>query len=155
MSEPANSVFALLLSLQGGRLLLPNLAVAEVVSLDGLQAPSAGAPAWLLGRLPWQGLEIPLLRFESLNGRPVDAPGRRSRAVIVNCLGRQLATGRFGLVCDGYPHLATIEADALQAAELRPDDHSGFVLCRAVLGGESVAIPDLDALEQALAAVAG
>jgi chemosensory pili system protein ChpC len=155
MSEAATSVFALLVSLHGGRLLLPNLAVAEVVSLDGLQPPSAGAPAWLLGRLPWQGLEIPVLRFESLNGRTVAAPGRRSRAVIVNTIGRKLATGRFGLLCEGYPHLATIEAGALQAAALRPDDDPGFVLSRAVLGGESVVIPDLEALEQALAAVTG
>lgn len=155
MSEAESSVFALLVSLQGGRLLLPNLAVAEVVSLDGLQPPSAGAPAWLLGRLPWQGLEIPVLRFESLNGKAVDAPGRRSRAVIINTLGRKLATGRFGLLCDGYPHLATIERDALQPTELRPDDHAAFVLSRAVLGGESVAIPDLEALEQALATVSG
>ena len=47
--------------------LLPNVAVAEVLSARPLQ-PVAGGPAWLLGNLDWRGYRVPVLALEALAG---------------------------------------------------------------------------------------
>jgi chemosensory pili system protein ChpC len=63
MSSAPQQLYAVLVALQSDTLLLPNLAVAEVVALEGLR-PISGAPPWFAGMVNWQGRELPIARFE-------------------------------------------------------------------------------------------
>src|SRR3546814_5251697 len=54
-----------LITIAGGRLLLPNASMAEIISLsDPERVPQA--PGWLLGRVRWRGWRVPVVAFSRL-----------------------------------------------------------------------------------------
>ena len=101
-----DSLFTILIALEDDHLILPNVAVAEVMGVDGLQ-PREDAPAWFMGMLMREGVAVPLIDFEALNGRPSPMP-RRARAVFLHTLGNTLQQPMVALLSRGYPHLVNI-----------------------------------------------
>ena len=146
-------LYAVLVSVQNDTLLLPNLGVAEVVSREGLRAPAPNSPGWFAGVMNWQGVELPVARFERMNGATVDAPGRRSRIVVMNTVSGRLSAGRFGLLCEGYPHLVTLNRAAIRVADQRPGDNIKLILTRALVASQETVIPNLEYIETELARV--
>src|SRR5581483_668713 len=111
MSGAPQQLYAVLVALQADTLLLPNLAVAEVVAPEGLR-PLPGAPTWFAGLLNWQGRELPIARFELLNNGAAEPPSRRTRIAVINCVSTCLSAGRYGILAEGYPHLVTLNRSA-------------------------------------------
>ena len=60
----AASLTGLLLPLSDRTLLVPNVALAELIPYRAPQA-TPGLPAWLLGQVAWRDLRLPLLSFEA------------------------------------------------------------------------------------------
>lgn len=148
-------LYAVLISLAGDTLLLPNLAVAEVVARDAVQ-PAPQLPPWLAGTLEHGGRRLPVLRFERLNGGGSESDTRRERVVIINTLGRHLPSGQFALITQAYPHLVTLNRAALQALPLHDEDRAELLLARVRVANQDALIPDLDRVEIEIArAVAG
>jgi chemosensory pili system protein ChpC len=152
MSEAApQQLYAVLVALQSDTLLLPNLAVAEVISLEQLR-PLDGAPDWFAGMFSWQGRELPIARFELLNNGAAEAPGRRTRIAVINAVSTRLSAGRYGILTEGYPHLVTLNRAALKPGDARPQD-SDLVLSRVRVASQEALIPNLERLEAELAGV--
>ena len=81
----ANSLTGLLVPLSDRTLLVPNVAVAELIPYRAPQV-SAGMPAWFLGQVAWRDLRLPLLSFEAASdGQPQVGAG--ARVVVLNALG--------------------------------------------------------------------
>jgi chemosensory pili system protein ChpC len=140
-----------LIALSGDTLLLPNLAVAEVVARDAIQPLSQLPPPWLAGQIDWSGRRLPVLRFEALNrGKPASDP-RRERVVVLNSHGRHLPSGQFALVTQAYPHLVTLNRAALQPLALRETDRPELLLARVRVANQEALIPDLDMIEAEIA----
>ncbi len=151
MSGVPQQLYAVLVALQADTLLLPNLAVAEVVSPEGLR-PLPGAPTWFAGLLNWQGRELPIARFELLNNGAAEPPSRRTRIAVINCVSTRLTAGRYGILAEGYPHLVTLNRSALRSAEGRPQD-SELVLTRVRVASQEALIPNLERIEAEMATV--
>jgi len=135
----------------GGRsLILPNVAVAELVGFQEPE-PEAGAPDWLLGNIQWRGRSIRVLSFgAALGDGPGDYRGQRLRIAVVNTLSGNPELPYIGVLTMGISRLVRVSADNLTA------DPSGAVnsdlVLQAVLVGEQPAwIPNLDRLEQMVA----
>ncbi|WP_020648540.1 chemotaxis protein CheW [Solimonas variicoloris] len=143
-------LYAVLIALAGDTLLLPNLAVAEVVARDAVQ-PNPRLPPWLPGLLEWNGRRLPVLRFEPLNRGEAASDPRRERLVVLNSNGRHLPSGQFALVTQAYPHLVTLNRAALQPLPLRERDRPELLLARARVANQEALIPDLDMLEAEIA----
>ena len=144
----ARTVRALLVPLQGGRmLLLPNAAVAEVVTLRDLAPAPPEAPAWRLGTLPWRGLALPVVAYEALDGEAASAPG--AQVLVLNRLEAGAGLGYYGLVAAGIPHLMVVGEGQLEA--VAAPGAGGYALCDLRLGESRAAIPDLAAIEARLA----
>jgi len=152
MSAAPQQLYAVLVALQSDTLLLPNLAVAEVVAMQDVR-PLPGAPAWFAGLINWQGQELPVARFELLNNGGADLPSRRTRVVVVNSVSTRLSAGRYGLMAEGYPHLVTLNRAALRPADPRPQDSPGLVLSRVRVASQEALIPNLERIEQEMARV--
>ncbi len=151
MSGAPQQLYAVLVALQSDTLLLPNLAVAEVVSLDGLRLLS-GSPPWFAGLLPWQGRELPIARFELLNNGAAEPPSRRTRIAVINSVSSRLSAGRYGILTEGYPHLVTLNRSALRPAESRPQDGE-LILSRVRVASQEALIPNLERIEIEMAGV--
>ena len=89
-------------------------------------------------------------RIDTLNGgrRPEDA--RRSRVVVVHSFGRHLEAHALGLLTQGYPHLVTLNRNAVRAASLRGSDRDDLVLSRVRIASQDAVIPDLETIESDL-----
>ncbi len=97
-NTPANptpdSLTGLLLPLSDRTLLLPNVAVAELIAYRNPQV-AAGVPQWYLGQVAWRDLRLPLLSFEAASsGEPqtaVDIGGETARIPDLAGLEEKLA----------------------------------------------------------------
>lgn len=149
--------YALLIGLHDDAMILPNAALAEVVTRNRLQplSPATGSKvgAARIGSLQWQGRELPVISFEALNGGsipPVDH--RRVRLVVLHALSERLPSRAYALLCEGHPQLMPLNVAALRPVPLRSGDRPEFVLTRARIATREVLIPDMERIEAELAA---
>ncbi len=140
-----SSLTGLVVPLADRTLLLPNVAVAELIPYRAPPA-LAGMPDWFLGQVAWRDLSLPLLSFEAASGGTAVA-GDGARIAILNALGGRANVKFIALLVQGIPRSLRVTEDlprtdvplaALELAAVKVDD--------AVLR-----IPDLEGLEQLLA----
>ncbi|WP_028693546.1 chemotaxis protein CheW [Pseudomonas cremoricolorata] len=136
-----SSLTGLLLPLGDRTLLLPNVAIAELVGQRQLSCEQ-GALDWHMGWLDWRQQRLPLIGFEAACGGHTPC-GERARIVVLNALG-DTGLRYLALLLQGIPRsckldsqlnyvdvpLAALELAAVQVAE------------------QVVRVPDLAALER-------
>ncbi|WPC04866.1 chemotaxis protein CheW [Pseudomonas sp. MBLB4123] len=138
------SLTALQVPLADRSLLLPNVAVAELIPYRAPQV-SAGMPAWFLGQIAWRDLRLPLLSFEAASDGQVQI-GSGARVAVINALGGRPKVKFIALLVQGIPHSVKVDAGLPRGdAPLAPLELEAVALGEAVLK-----IPDLVALEQML-----
>lgn len=141
----ANSLTGLLVPLTDRTLLLPNVAVAELIPYRAPQL-SAGMPSWFLGQIAWRDLRLPLLSFEAASdGQASVSPG--ARVAVINALGGRPAVKFIAVLLQGIPRSIKVGAELVRAdVALSPLELDAVQFGEAVLK-----IPDLIGLEQKLA----
>ena len=139
------SLTGLLMPLSDRTLLLPNVAVAELIPYRAPQV-TEGMPDWFLGQIAWRDLRLPLLSFEAASdGQAVVNSG--SRVAVINALGGRPMVKFIAVLVQGIPRSIKLEANLARAeAVLSPLELDAVQLGEAVLK-----IPDLIGLEQKLA----
>lgn len=142
-----DSIRTLIIPMQGRNLLLPNVAVAEVVPYMRPRA-LADAPEWLLGTISWRGLTIPLVSYDGLYGAGVQAGVGQARIAVLNTVHPDSGLKFYALVTAGIPQLKRVNTDLLQ--EVSTEDATG-VLSQVQIGEIQAVIPDLSALESMVA----
>lgn len=151
MTTQRDEIYAVLMALGTDTLLLPNAAVVEVVGADRLQAAAPAAPAWYAGRIAHQNLSVPVVRYDVLNGGPKLQDVKRTRLAIVHAITDRLRSGLYAIVCQGYPHLVTLNRTALKPDTRLDRDRPNMVLSRVSIGNTNALIPNLEAIEQQIA----
>ncbi|KAF1006061.1 MAG: hypothetical protein GAK32_02536 [Pseudomonas fluorescens] len=144
LEHRSSQLTGLLLPLADRQLLLPNVAVAELIDFQRGE-PASDAPPWYLRQVTWRDRQLPLISFEAVCGGP-SVVGERARIVVLNTLGGRSALKFIALVIQGIPR------------SYKLDNQLSYVdvpLCRlelaAVQVGEHVAkVPDLQGLETLL-----
>lgn len=136
-----SSLTGLLLPLGDRTLVLPNVAVAELVGQRTLSCQQ-GQIDWHMGWLDWRQQRLPLIGFEAACGGQTLC-GERARIVVLNALG-DTGLRHLALLLQGIPRSCKLDSQLnyvdvpLAALELA-----------AVQVGEQVArVPDLAALER-------
>lgn len=148
MSEPRslpNEIRGVMVSVTGGRVLVPSTTMAEVITYAH-PAPVEAAPPWLLGRLAWRGWNVPVLAFSVLAGVATHEPADNSRVAILKALTGHARLPYFGVLSQGFPRLTLVSQ-----ASLLPDREAGElpvgVRERVRVHDEPAWIPDLAAVE--------
>ena len=149
MAYNDDEIRSVLVQTAGGRLLLPNASVAEVLVWTQPQALPA-APAWLLGQFEWHGRQVPLAAFAPMVGLAEETALPNSRIVVLKALGGNSELPYFALLAQGFPRLAAVPRDGL-LAEATEEDLPPGVHMRVLLEDETALLPDLDKLEGMLA----
>ncbi|MBA1202952.1 chemotaxis protein CheW [Pseudomonas capeferrum] len=144
-----SSLTGLLLPLGDRTLVLPNVAVAELIGHQSFTCES-NQPAWHLGWVDWRRQSLPLIGFESACGGRTPC-GERARIVILNALG-ETGLRYLAVLLQGIPRscrldsqlnyvdvpLASLELAAVQVADLvaRVPDLVALerLVCQAALG---------------------
>ncbi len=148
---PDITVRSQLIPLAGMTLLLPTTGIAEIVAWQTPE-PLDDAPDWLLGRVTWRGLRIPLLSFEAANGLACGEVLRGGRMAVMNGIGADADLTFYALQIQGIPHLALVDGVNIEATS-EPEAMLPLVLDYATVQEQDVLIPDQDKLEAMLKSV--
>jgi chemosensory pili system protein ChpC len=116
----------------------------EYIAITGLEDDDH----WLLGRIGWRNMELPLLSMERLMVGTDAEPGLRSRIIIIKAVGNPPGMPYFGIVARQIPRLVTV-----QEATIEPLDDVGEmpgVQSQVLANGEPALVPDLESVVQRL-----
>ena len=142
LDHRVGSLTCLLLPLADRYLLLPNVAIAELIDYQRGE-PSSDSPPWHLRQITWRDHPLPLISFEAASGSPL-LIGERARIVILNTLSANPALKYIAMVVQGIPRSYKLDSQlSFVDVPLCPLERA------AVQVGEHVAkIPDLWGLER-------
>lgn len=143
MTDAPNDIRGVLIQVEGGRLLLPNATVSEVLSY-ATPEPVEGAPDWILGRIRWRGWQLPLVAWARLAGTaPDEAGGLGSKVAVLKALHGNPRLPYFALLTQGFPRLVTVSRPALVADA---GDLPDAALASVLLNEDRALVPDMDAI---------
>lgn len=149
MTENAHIIRGVLIQVAGTRLLLPNAAIAEVMSFAPPE-PIDDAPDWLLGRIRWRGWGLPLISFSRYSGIADEQGGLGSKVIVLKSLGGDTKRPYFAVLTQGFPRLVTVTDAALSRLDEAGDELPEGVLSRVRLSEDNAYVPDLEELEASL-----
>jgi chemosensory pili system protein ChpC len=142
-------VRSVLIPLHGQQLLLPNAAVAEVMSYQQPELAGDNFPEWFLGHLVWRGVMIPVVSFEGLLGEAVTMPSHRGRILVLNALGEQDRISHIGMAVQAIPSLVRVSEDNI--VPIKPDNKEKpqpLIRQKVELDMSLALIPDMDEVER-------
>jgi chemosensory pili system protein ChpC len=149
MNEPLpREIRCVLIPSAGVRLLLPNAAVAEVITLAGVEPVEQG-PEWLRGFIEWRGWRIPLVSFDHVARPDPEAPVQAPRVAVLKAVGQHPELPYLAVMTHGFPRLTTLNAELLLPTHDGHDLPFG-VRARVLVRDDTAIIPDLEALEAAV-----
>ena len=144
MEKSEQSIRCLSLPLEDTELLVPGSVVAEVIPYLSHTPIDLDTP-WMLGRIPWRGLALPLVSFEvAANVSNHAAIGRR--VAVFNTVGGDPALPFYAVFIQAVPRL--IQLDHRSLKEVHGDTGSPLIRNLAEYSGNRIAIPELERLEQ-------
>lgn len=147
-AEQARELKCLVLPVTGTPLIVPNSAVAEIITQQDI-APSEDTPDWFLGTGAWRGTEIPLIAFDRLCGERHDVPEASGRFVVLFGVESEGAPPFYGIRIDALPRSETVDGERLQAAQ-GPEHGSSHVAARATVGERVCLVPAFEVLGRTL-----
>lgn len=145
MADLPSEIPGLLIPMHGRPWLVPNIVVAEIIPLRQPERPGHG-PEWLLGWINWRDEEIPLLSFEKLNDSGQVSIGQDARIAVINTVTGKLKF--YAVIIQGIPRQSRIGNDDIVE---EPVQNGPAEAMYVQLGGDLAVIPDLDAIERAIA----
>lgn len=149
MARLPEQIASLLIPMVGRPVLLPNVAVAEIVPWQQPE-PVEGKPQWILGEVVWRGVKIPVLSLELMNDPELEDAAYGNRLAVLNGVGHS-KRDFYAISVQGIPRLVRVFPDELgneqDATEERAYD------MHVQVSGERAVIPDLAAVERELDAV--
>ncbi|MCW9024859.1 MAG: chemotaxis protein CheW [Gammaproteobacteria bacterium] len=145
-SKYKNALHCLVIPLENEKIILPNTAVAEVITYVNPDAIE-NAPDWLLGKISWRDQAIPLISYELASGANETGISAR-RIAVLNTLNGNAQLPYLAILIQGIPQLRLIQEDNISDEEL-PDTygHRQAISACVKLNEELILVPDLDDLE--------
>lgn len=154
MSIEHKELYSLLIPLRTERLLVPRMCVAEVISFaEATRTRDESAPDWFLGVIDWNNRRVPVVSFDGAVQEERKNKRSRARVVVFHALTQELKTGYYGLLTQGFPQLVRVNPDVLGLETEQPLPASFPALCRARMIHEYPLVPDIERLEQMIAAL--
>jgi chemosensory pili system protein ChpC len=142
----SQDIRGVMIQVAGGRLLLPNATIAEVMSYADPE-PIDDTPDWLLGRIRWRGWQLPLIAFARLSGIAEEQGGLGSKVIVLKALGGDPKFPYFALLTQGFPRLVTVSRDTLVTDTSIEEALPEGVQARVLLNENEALLPDLEHVE--------
>ena len=146
VDEPVVQIGSLLLPVVDAVLLVPQLAVAEVLSSGDLLSDEICDSPYCYGYINWREQNIPLLSFDSLNSGQRPPFDKTIKIVICNAVFKAAALGFYAMVVSGFPRSLRLDSEADMVFKGSPTDQKGAQIA-VDINGEKALIPDFEFIE--------
>ncbi len=138
-----DEVASLLIPMVGRPMLLPNVAVAEIVPWEEPEKQD-NAPEWFLGYVSWRGVDVPLVSLELMNDTDVDEAYSGHRIAVLNGVG-STKKEFYAVSVQGLPRLIRVFGEEVSGDEQLSEPAYDM---NVLVSGERAMIPDLDYVEK-------
>lgn len=145
MAELPEQIASLLIPMIGRPLLLPNVAVAEIVTWDQPEKPE-DSPEWYLGKVDWRGVDLPVVSLELMNNPEIEDAAQGQRLAVINGVG-ECKLPFYAISVQGIPRLVRVYPEEMGNEE-QSEDRAYDTL--VMVSGERAVIPDLANVEREL-----
>lgn len=142
----AEQLATLLFYIENAQLMLPDIAVAEIIEYRELES-IGDAPTWLKGSMAWRGLTVPVIALETLNHEAPLSLQSSSKIIVLNSAS-DVPFRYWGFIAKEAPKLQRIASDSIVNDPNEPLGEAQ--LMAAELYGEPIMIADLEKIEQLL-----
>lgn len=143
METQVEQLRAVLIALPGGKLMLPNTTVSEIVTYAAPEAVE-DKPDWYLGAIRWKGYRLPLVSFSAMAGWEPRESVAGAKIAILKGLSGESRLPYFALLTQGFPRLVNIASDQL----IDDPEHASAYFSSAYLDNDAIAVPNLEAVER-------
>lgn len=140
-----HEIRGVMLPVTGGRVLVPNTTMAEVITYAHPTVVE-DAPPWLLGRITWRGWGLPVVAFSALAGIADGESADNAHVAILKALSGHARLPYFGVLTQGFPRLTLVSENMLVADPDAAELPTG-VREQVLVHNEPAWIPDLATLE--------
>ena len=145
----AKKIKCVLLTLRTENVVVPNAALAEIVSLRDV-GKIDNAPQWLLGKMHWRGVDIPLVSFEAA-AEGANAAMSANQAAVIHLIS---ADGKavypyVGLSISGVPHISEFTKEQITVDAQERKAHP-MVAQRIRINGAAASILNIDSIASML-----
>lgn len=141
-------VKSLLLPMKTSNVIVPNAAIAEIVSVEQV-LPVNDAPPWMLGYLSWRRRSVPLLSFDAVQQGEPDFLTARSKIAVLYSISEDSTFPYMALLMQRAPKVMNVSENQIKQAGA--DQNSGNIklVVQNVVVGDGIAadILDLKAVE--------
>ena len=134
---------SVMVPVSGHDLLLPNAAIAEVVSYTPPE-PVPGSAEWLLGTMMWRGWQVPLISFARLIDQTQTETTQGARICITKTLVKNDKMPYIGILAQGHPRLITVTEENF--VEVSTEGNPIGVAGQVTVNEREAMVPDLDRL---------
>lgn len=153
MNTPVSQdIRGVLISVTGGKLMLPNATVAEVITYSNPE-PVSDAPAWLLGRVRWRGWGLPIVSYSRMVGWSMETASLGAKVAVLKGVGNHAKMPYFAILTQGFPRLITIAENELHETEALDAELTDGIYSQAQFHNDDCVVPDLANLESQIVAV--
>ena len=142
METQVEQMRAVLMALPGGKLMLPNTTVSEIITYAAPEAVE-GKPEWFLGVIRWKGYRLPLISFSAMSGWTPRESVTGAKIAVLKGLSGETKLPYFAILTSGFPRLVNIASDHL----IDDPEHANQFYYSASLDGDAVSIPNLETVE--------
>lgn len=144
-SNQMKELSVLLFELQQGKLLLPDIAIAEII--DYQASKEHGEQAWYLGQMQWRNTLLPVVFLEGMNSEQLIFENQaRMKAIVVHSLAPDAQLKYWAFVTPQAPKLQKVDAESLV---IDSDAEAGAIQkVSTELYGEPVLMIDIEQVEK-------
>jgi chemosensory pili system protein ChpC len=137
-----------ILTLRSENVMVPNAAIAEIISAkDTYQVDNV--PGWYVGKMPWRGVDVPLVSFEAAAGVKVKNVNLNTQVAVLYAVTKDAQYPYVGLVISGVPHVSNFTKDQIitDPESLLEEESHPMIAQKTRINGAAVSILDIDAIE--------
>lgn len=149
MNSKLKDLSVLLFDLEQNKLILPDIAVAEIIDYQRSDAAETNQSAWYLGEIQWRNIMLPVVFLEGMNNETLLFKDQsRMKATVIHSLTPDNQMKYWAFVTSQAPKLQKVDAESLVVDS---DSELGAVQRMGTeLYGESVLMVDLEKVEAAI-----
>lgn len=148
MTSSTQAIKCVILTLRRENVMVPNAAIAEIVSAKDTSYVD-NVPNWYVGKMPWRGVDVPLVSFEAAAGHEAKGVNLNTQVAVLYAVTQGAEYPYLGLVISGVPHVSSFTKNQIitdPEALLETDSHP-MVAQKTRINGAAVSILDINAIE--------
>lgn len=148
MADGDQTIKCVILTLRTENVMVPSAAVAEIMSAKDTMAVENG-PEWYLGKMPWKGVDVPLVSFEAAGGVAAKNINLNTQIAVFYSINKEATYPYIGLVISGVPHVSAFSREQIitDPESLLEEVSHPMVAQKTRINGAAVSILDIGAME--------